>query len=130
MRNHQAKRGVVRARERLSRSPGLLPNRSRSALKLPSSNDTIHFNLKLSADAVEKINGALADKQLSQAIVLNVDIEDAQEPTGVDYEVYVDLPENQTPSFGSIYYAGNLGLFLPRGAGMRRGSNLSRPFEP
>ena len=84
------------------------------------SNETIHFNLKLSADAAEKINGALADKQLSQAIVLNVDIEDAQDPTGVYYEVYVDLPADQTPSFGSIYYVGNLGLFLPKGAGMTK----------
>ena len=84
------------------------------------SNETIHFNLKLSADAAEKINGVLVDKQFSHGIVLNIDIEDAQEPTGVYYEVYVDLPADQTPSFGSIYYVGNLGLFLPKGSGITK----------
>jgi tyrosinase len=84
------------------------------------SNETIQFQLALTAEAAAKINQLLQDKQFRHAIVLNVDVGQADEPTGVYYQVFVDLPADQTPTSHSIYYVGNLGLFLPKGAGVTK----------
>ncbi len=80
------------------------------------SNETLHFQLALTADAAARINQLLEDKQFSHAIVLNLAVGQADEPTGVYYQVFADLPADQTPTYKSIYYVGNLGLFLPKGA--------------
>ena len=85
------------------------------------SNEVMHLQLALSADTAAKINRLLEDKQYRHAIVLNIQIADAQQPTGVYYQVFVDLPADQTPSSRSIYFVGNLGLFLSPGGGVTKG---------
>jgi hypothetical protein len=85
------------------------------------SNEAIHLQLALPADTAAKINRLLEDKQFRHAIVLNLQIAEAQQPTGVYYQVFVDLPAEETPSSRSIYFVGNLGLFLPRGGGVTKG---------
>ena len=93
------------------------------------SNETVRFQLNLSPETEAKINQLLVDKQFEHAIVLNVEVDHAQDPTGIYYEVYVDLPTNKEPAYKSIYYAGNLGFFLPKGSGITKRFNLTESIR-
>jgi hypothetical protein len=93
------------------------------------SNETIRFNLNLSPEAVAKIKQLLEDKQFRHAISLSVEIDQAKEATGIYYEIYTDLPANEEPTYKSIYYVGNLGLFLPKDSGITKRFDLTRSIR-
>jgi Common central domain of tyrosinase/Polyphenol oxidase middle domain len=70
--------------------------------------------IKIPPETAAKIKHLLEDKQFLHAIALNLEIDHVKDSSGVYYEIYANLPANEKPVEDSIYYVGNLGLFLPR----------------
>jgi len=98
-------------------------------LEIALSNETIRVPLELSSNASAKIERLLQDKEVRHKIVLSIDVDHANQPTGVNYEIYVDFPPNQEPDYKSIYYAGGLGLFLNKGAGITKRYDLTQTVQ-
>jgi tyrosinase len=90
----------------------LLP---RTELNVELNEETKSANLKLPVDIKEKILALLGDTQLQHAVLLNLVLSNVQDSSGLHYEIYANLPAGQSPARESIYFIGNLGLFLHRG---------------
>jgi Common central domain of tyrosinase/Polyphenol oxidase middle domain len=91
--------------------------------------ETIRTQLNISPENLAKINHLLDDKEFKHAIVLNLDIDHVNDLSGVYYEVYANLPAGDKPSRESIYYLGNLGFFVPKGSGVTKRLDLTRPIR-
>lgn len=94
-----------------STPPEELAVSSQTGIALSSEATSAQF--KIPPETTLKIQHLLEDKKFQHAIVLNLEIDHVKDSSGVYYEIYANLPANQEPARDSIYYVGNLGLFLP-----------------
>jgi len=97
--------------------------------RIELSGGTVHTQLNISPETNAKISHLLEDKEFKHAIVLNLEIDNVRDSSGMHYEIYANLPATEKPARDSIYYVGNLGLFLSRSAETTLRFDLTRSIR-
>jgi hypothetical protein len=82
--------------------------------------------ITLPPDTRSKIANLMRDKR---TIYLSLRIDHIKNTGGVFYEVYANLPANQTPARQSIYFVGNLGFFTSWDGSVTKAINLTQSLR-
>ena len=72
--------------------------------------------LKMTPAAASTMTRLLDDRSGPHAVDLTMKIANVKDSSGIQYEVYLNLPAGVSPERNSVYFVSNLGLFLHRGA--------------
>jgi len=94
-----------------------------SAAPVALSTEPVTVRVAMRGDTRTQVEAALAPSSKTK-LALTVE-ESVSDTPDVHYEVYIDLPQDEPPSYKSVHFVGNLAPFLP-GAGAHEQPYVAR----